>query len=609
MRTGISYAALIAALSAAVGMAQAQTEPAGAAVELEEVTLSGSGTPVALSRTGALVTVLTETDLKRDGAAALASQLARLPGLSMSRNGGMGTSTALRIRGLGPAYIGVRIDGIDVSDPSGTQCSYDFGSTTSANLSRVEVLRGSQSALFGSEAIGGLVDITTFRASQEGIETQVSLEGGSANSSTATASVGLKKDRLELAFSANRTATDGISAYAGGTEKDASKSRMLTFYGAYELAPGVRLGLNGFSRNSYAEFDSQTADNAETEHGRLRGTRFFLEAAAGNFRHELAFARTTTSRTYPLGWVKAYDGTRRQLSWKGSYADAGPVSFNWGLDQTKETFSAGSDRGGVTTKAVYGEALWAATPDLDLSFALRRDDHETFGGETSGRIAAAWRADDKWILRAVASTGFRAPSLYELYSAYGNRALQPETSRSFELGAEYRFDAANSIQVTLFDTEIDNKINFGRRSYEQVPGTTRTRGLEITGSHRLSAAWTVFGNYTWTDAWAEAAGLRTEAVRVPRHDLALGIEGQLSERLSARLALHHVADFSDTGIYPAPASKMPDYTVVNAALSYQVNDSTQAWLRVENLFDEDYQMVRNYGQPGRQIFLGVSTRF
>lgn len=608
MRATISYAALCAAL----GFAQAASAQSGTtdqAIALDELTLTASAAPVALSRTGASVSVLSEQAITRAGDSAVATQLSRLPGVSMSRNGGLGTSTALRIRGLGAAYIGVKIDGIDVSDPSGTQCTYDFGSTTSQNLSRIEVLRGSQSALFGSEAIGGVVDITTFRASKEGVEAKISAEGGSNNTASGAASVGLKKDGLELALSFSRTKTDGISAYADGTEADAFRSSILTFYGAYEVTPGVKFGLNGFARDSHAAFDSQTADNAETEDGRLRGARVFVETDVGQTKQALAYAYSKNNRDYPLGWVKAYEGARDELSWKGTWTANDAVSLNWGLEHSEERFIAGSDTGDVTSKAVYAEALWAVTSDLDLSFALRRDDHETFGGQTSGRLAAAWRPNEAWVLRAVASTGFRAPSLYELYSAYGNRDLSPETSRSYELGAEYIFNENSSLQVTLFDTAIEDKINFGARRYEQVLGTTRTRGFEAIGSYALSAAWAVQGNYTYTDSYAEKNGVKTAAVRVPHHDLSLAVEGQLSDKLSAQASLHYVADFTDNGIWPAPASKMPNYTVVNASVAYALDDSTDAWLRVENLFDESYQTVRNYGQPGRQIFAGVSKSF
>ncbi len=624
MYQGISRIALVSALATAgfAGVATAQSSEEEPTL-LGGVTLTASSEPLALSRTGASVSVVTGEELQRSGDMSAASQLARLPGVSMARNGGIGTSTALRLRGLAGAYIGVRIDGIDVADPSGTQCAYDFGSTTTGGLSRIEVLRGSQSALFGSEAIGGVVDITTFRATEDGTKGQAGLEAGSNGTYAGTASVAVRSGRSELSFSVSRTVTDGISAYAGGTEKDAFRATFASLYAAYDLTDDIRIGVNGFLRDSYSEFDSQTADNGQTEEGKLRGARVFATATTGNVKHELSFSHTETGRFYPLGWVQRYDGDRDQLAYKGAWDASAQLSLNWGLERTRESYGSDSDAGEAATTALFGELLYSPVDELDLSLALRRDEHETFGGSTNGRFALAWRPTEDWVIRAVASTGFRAPSLYELYSAYGNAALSPETSRSFELGAEYMLPGG-SIQATLFDTRIEDKIGWDGASttcpaaappfgwpgcYGQVPGTTTTRGIEITGKADVAEGWSLFGNYTYTDAYSSDAGTDTRLIRVPRHDLTLGVEGKLAPRLTGLFTVQHTADFLDNGIYPAPVAPMPDYTVVNATLTYAINDATQAYFRVENLFDEKYETVRNYGQPGRQVFVGVRASF
>jgi len=577
---------------------------------LETITVTASSEPVDLSRTGATVNVLTAEEIEKAGDKSVATLLARLPGLSMTRNGGLGTSTALRIRGLSGPYIGVRIDGIDVADPSGTQCQYDFGATTAGGISRIEVLRGSQSALYGSEAIGGVVDITTFRASKEGSEAQVELETGAHGTTSGTASVGLKTARGELAFSASRIVTDGISAAAAGTETDGFRATTLSFYGSYALTDTVTVGLNGIARDSFSEFDSPPADTAETEDGKLRGLRAFVKAETGAVRHELSYAHTETERLYPLGWTKLFTGTRDQIGYKGNWDAGGAVSLNWGLDRTEEDFTNDAVGGASSTNSVFGEALYAPTETLDLSFALRNDTHSSFGGKTTGRAAMAWRPTNAWVIRAVAGTGFRAPSLYELHGPYGNSNLQPETSRSYELGAEYLFGAGGSVQATLFDTEIKDKIQWAGGAYNQVPGTTQSRGVELTARTPLTTGWDLYGTYTYTDAYAvSGTGAETPALRVPRNDLVIGLEGQITDRLSTSIEAEHVTDVWDTNSWPLPASKLPDYTVANLSVSYDLTESTSAYLRVENVFDETYQTVRDYGQPGRSVYVGVRAKF
>lgn len=614
-----SYTAAFVAMTAIglAGVAAAQDEVDDGIILLKTITVTASSQPVEVGKTGASVNVLSEDALKKNGQTSMASVLARLPGVSIARSGGIGTSTALRLRGLSGPYIGVRIDGIDVADPSGTQCAYDFGSTTSGGVSRVEVLRGSQSALFGSEAVGGVVDITTFRASEEGTEAELAIETGSNATYSGTGSVAMKTDRVELAFSASRTVTDGISAYAFGIEDDAFRSTTLSFFGAYQLTDAITIGANGFARNSYSEFDTQTADSDQTEEGKLRGLRAFATVELGEVTHELSASHAETERFYPLGFIQLYAGERDQLTYKGKWQQSDALALNWGLDVTRENFGAGADKGKATTQSVFGEALYNPRDDLDLSLALRQDDHSTFGGKPSVRGALAWRPGDEWVLRAVASTGFRAPSLFELYSIYGDTTLKPESSRSFELGAEYLLQNG-SIQMTLFNTRIEDMIGFDGASiacgsgfgcYNQVPGITRTRGLELTGQTGLGNGWNLFGNYTYTDAKTRNAGTDTRLIRVPRHDLALGVEADFANGFGASLSMQHVADFLDSGPWPAGTYKMPDYTVVNLAVSYDINDVAQAYVRIENLFDTDYQTIRNYGQPGRAAFVGLRAKF
>jgi vitamin B12 transporter len=219
----------------------------------------------------------------------------------------------------------------------------------------------------------------------------------------------------------------------------------------------------------------------------------------------------------------------------------------------------------------------------------------------------AWRPHADWIIRAVASTGFRAPSLYELYSFYGNTALTPETSRSFELGAEYLLPNG-SVQMTLFHTAIDDKIGFVR-AYEQIPGTTTTRGVEFSGSVDISDVWSIFGNYTYADAVSANAGAKSRLVRVPRHDLTLGVAADFANGLGGVFTVQRVTDFLDSGPFPAGVSPMPDYTVANLSLSYDVTDKAEAYLRVENIFDRKYETIRNYAQPGRSVYVGLQAKF
>lgn len=636
MGTGISRLALLAALGGMVWSETARAQD-DAAEDLGTITLTASSTPLALSQTGASVDVVEGRDLDT-APLSFGNLLSQLPGVSVSSNGGLGTRSTIRLRGLPAYYTGTRIDGIDVSDPSGTQLEYDFGATTAAALSRVEVLRGSQSALYGSEAIGGVIDITSWRPETDGTSGAIALEGGSDATYSGSASVGFRDGRSELAFSMGRTVTDGFSAFAGGTEDDGFDTSFASLYAAHDLTEALRIGINGILRDSHADYDSATADADRWTEGQLRGGRVFAELETGAVSHQLAFARSTMARdVYEFGTHTYYDGTRDALSYAGHWAGTGALSVSWGLDRTKEgitvTRSWGSPTiGDSTTTSAWAEALYAPRDDLDLSLALRHDDHSSFGGKLTGRVAASWRPATDWTLRAVAATGFRAPSLYELHSIYGDPSFRPEESRSLELGVERSFGDSATLRLTGFDTRIKDRVIYDYASfdcvagqtddpfdpydpypgcYQQIAGQSRTRGIELSGELTVAPDWRLFGNYTYTDASADEGGARVRLAQAPRHDLLLGVAGDVTDRLGAHLSVRHVSGFLSplAGSYPVTFTPMPDYTVTNAGVSYRISDTASAYLRVENLFDESYQTVDGYAQAGRQVFLGLRSTF
>lgn len=585
--------------------------------ELDEITVSAASKPLYISETGVSVDVITEETLAK-APLSFAGLLAALPGVSMNANGGLGTNTSVRVRGLPAYYLGTRVDGIDVTDPSGTQLSYNFGGLTTQGLSRVEVLRGAQSALYGSEAVAGVVDITTWRPEKDGFSGRANLETGANATHSGGVSAGFRNERTELAFTIDRTISDGISAYAGGEEKDAFRATQLSAFARHAVNETLAIGANLLTQRNFAEYDSPTADADRWAQADLRGGRLFAQVEYGAFSHELSVSRMKQDRDiYEFGGHTYFVGDRKTLAYTGGWNGGDTLSFNWGAEHKTEDFSVISSWSSVINKietnSVYAEALYAPTANTDLSFAIRHDDHSRFGGQNSARAALAWHVNEDWIVRAVAATGFRAPSPYELWSSYGSPNFKPEQSRNLELGVE-RLWAFGSVRATLFDTKVDDQIIFDNSAfrYSQTNGLTRSRGVEVSGRAEFGQGWEVFANYTYSDAKTEnAAGGYDRAVRAPRHSTLVGLSRSFGSGWKAGMTVQHVADRLDdnTAVWPPVAVKMPDYTVANLTVSYDLNDQTQAYVRIENLFDETYQTAVNYGQPGRSVYLGVGTKF
>ena len=601
----------LASIGAAALLAASQAS-AQEAFDLGEIVVSGALTPLELNRTGATVDILDE-DALAEAPLTLERSLDRIPGLSFSSNGGLGSASNVRIRGLGNSYVGVRIDGIDVSDPSAVQLGFDFGGLTTAGLQRVEVVKGSQSALYGSEAIAGVVDITTFRATEPGTFVQGFAEAGSFSTARGSVGVATRGERGALAFNLSRTTTDGISARAGDTEADGYDETFLSLSGDYEAGDGVVLGFSAFHRDAEAEIDRSAADNSGTNTVEQTGARIYTEIAAFGMDHSFSYSAFRSERRDPGGFVRAFDGDRRQLSYLGTAELAGGTTLSFGLDRTEEEFDTDTDQGSSVTTSALAEAIFRPRDDLDLALSLRYDDNDDFGGNSSGRVALAWRVQPDTTVRAVVGTGFRAPSLFERFSAFGDPTLDVEKSRSVELGLERRFGEESFLQATAFYAEIDDLIQFDPASvacgsgfgcYNQVPGTTVTKGVEMEGRYAYTDRVAVFGTYTYTDAETDGARLAL----VPRHDLTLGVDVAFTDRLRGSFDVQHVADVEPSPFAP-PDNKVGDYTLANLGFAYEVTETAEAYLRVENLFDEDYETVGGFNMPGRGIYVGLRAAF
>ncbi|SIO40673.1 vitamin B12 transporter [Rhodovulum sp. ES.010] len=594
--------------TSAIGLGLAALSPLAAQAQdsflLDELVASATLVPIEVNRTGTTVETLDFGEIV-EGGQSVGQTLSQLPGVTVTANGGLGASSTVRLRGLGGSYIGVRIDGIDVTDPSGTQTSFNFGTLTAGLPGRIEVLKGTQSALYGSNAIAGVVDITSWRPVDEGFSGQARVEGGSYGTGATTLNLGQVGERGEIALTLSHVTADGFSARNTNSEDDGYDQSLMTLFAAFDATENLRLGVSALWSDGTVEFDRAAADPSGEIDETRKGLRAFAELTTGAVDHEFAVSTVETERFDEGGFTERFVGERIKLEYLGAVDLDADLSLAFGADWTEETATLDGASYDGENGAVFGEVQYAPTANLDLALSLRYDSYSDFDDQATGRVALAWRPREDVIVRAVLGTGYRAPSLYERFGPFGNAALEPETSRSAELGIEKRYGSESFAKATLFYTEIDDLIDFSGAAYAQVPGTTNSKGIELSGRYALNDTVALTGAYTYTDA--ENSGDRL--VRVPRHDFSLGLEAGLTDRLDGRLSLQTVADRFDTNPFPAPPSDIADYTVVNAGLSYALTETAEAYLRVENLFDEDYEPVRGYNGAGRSLYVGLRASF
>jgi len=610
--------------------------------DLDEIVFSAGLSPQEADRIGVSLQVISQEELQQAGNVQLADYLATLPGLSLTQSGPAGTDATLRIRGAGAGLIGVYVDGILVNDPTTTSGGFGgFSSLTTGSIRRVEVLRGSQSATFGGNAVGGVISITTVDAprDEDGRQQSFDIEAGSYGRLGASYGLTQQTGALTLSLGLSHTQADGFSSAdenAGNTEGDSFSTTRLSFGATYRVNPDVTIGLNAFVDDSDYEFDEFAAapvdgtPGDETGRATLTGIRAFADVNNGLWNHKLNLTylhtdRAVESRTigtetaanFGSAYRSNFDGERVTASYVATTEALANQRLSFGVDWREETaryvnLSAGSAT--TRTTGAFIENIWSPQENFDVSASLRVDDSSSFGQETTGRIAFSWRAAENTTLRGAVATGYRPPSIDELFGNYpgtspfvGNPNLMPEESLSYEIGLQQGFGNGGSLSATLFHLEVDNFIKYEYMlpvsTVLNEPGKTVLQGLELAVSYPLGARSTFTGAYTVTDA-EEADGDRVN--RVPRHGLSLSLKTEITDRLHAGLSVRYVADRPEDGF---PAVAMDDYTVVNANVRYEITDNLDATFRIENLFDEQYQQVAGYGTSDRAFYVGLSTRF
>jgi vitamin B12 transporter len=591
---------------------------------LGEIVLSALRTAAERLSTGVSVSVLTEEDLAQDRSAKLADTLARLPGLSFSQTGPVGSSSALRIRGLDGRYLAVYVDGIRVSDPSGTTVSFDFGSLLSSDIGRVEVLRGSQSALWGGSAVAGVINISTLAALEDGTHQTAAIEGGSYGTARLGWGLTHKDDRSETVLSITRFHTDGFSATDAGDEADGADIARLSFSHRYKVSDVLDVGGAVFVQDNSTEYDpSSTLDGAGYDiDSRDIGARVFAELDAGNTIHSFDITAYDLKRTYAEpGDVNSYKGKRLTLSWQGVTTVSDALSFVYGADWSRETADYTNLPTGSADTTIYGafgQVIWSPSEAFDLSATLRADHDSSFGTFPTGRLALAWSPSDSTTLHASIGRGFRAPSIDERFGFYpsifgdfiGNPDLEPEKSWSYEIGVEQQLANGGSLSATAFRIEIDNLVTYAfdpvLSTLENVPGESVSQGVELAANLPLSDSVTLGLAYTYTDARRPTGARLT---RVPQNLLSLSLNADLSDRLSMGLTAVHSAGMKDNDPATFALVDAPDYTVLNAQANYSLTDSMDVYLRIENLTDEDYTTALGYNAPGRSAYLGLQAKF
>lgn len=570
-------------------------------------------------KVGSAVTVITAQQIERSQKKTIADILRGVPGLAVSQTGGTGTNTAVRIRGAESYHTKLIVDGIDMSDPSKSQPQYEFGNLLAADIERIEVVRGPQSLLYGGDAMGGVIAVTTRKGSGKPRVT-ANAEIGSRHTYQAGTSVSGSQDRLSYALGLTHFETDGISAASkrtGNDENDpftndsvnAKLGLALTDFWDVEAA-----GRFARAKVDYDDWTTRAVDDSDSMRTMERSGRLATNLAllGGRFANSLAYSFAETERDIDNGasfWgsrVTTFDGESQKLEYQGT-AKLAPNNHTlvFGAEYKQDETDQSGIVKDVADAGYYADYQFSPLDALFLTLGGRLDDHDTFGTHKTGRGTAAY------LLEATATrlhgsygTGFRAPSLYELYHpTYGNKGLKPEESRGWDFGVEQQvLNGRGAIDVTWFDNRIENMIQWRNNQYLNL-ASTRARGIEAGGHFDLAPSLRLNATYTFTDSRNNNSGQML--ARRPKHQGQVGASWDPLQDVTADAGMRVVGRQYDS----ATGNYVGGFVTFDLAAAWQVNEWAKLYGRVENLLDKQYEEVDTYGAPGRTVFAGVKAVF
>lgn len=612
---------------------------------LDEIVVTATRTPQPLFRIGASISVLTEDVIRASQTVVVSDLLTQTPGVSFSRNGGVGGTTSLRIRGAETDQTVVVIDGVKLNDPSSPGGGFNFGNLLVGDIQRIEILRGAQSTLWGSQAIGGVVNILSATPTRA-FEAAAEAEGGSRGTAQARLRAGGAGERLVWRLAGGYYTTDGVSAVAQGREDDGYQNAGigggLQFSATDELSFDLRARfsrghnqLDGFPAPAFAFAD--TAEYGITrEFVGYAGLN--LSLFGGRLKNRAAYALTDTNRDNinpdQAVTTTTFDSAGRNRRWEYQASLAIVDSWNavFGAEHEKSSLRTASPNAFAPnpTPAVadasitsgYAQVQGDIVPGLTLTGGLRYDSHQTFGGRALGQAALAWSPNDgDTVVRASFGQGFKAPTLFQLYSDFGNTTLRPEAADSWDGGIEQRlFDGALVVSATGFARRTRNQIDFvscpgahplctpARFGVYDNTARTKAQGIELAGAAKHDGL-TVQANYTLTATENTSPGNANrgkDLARRPKHTANISADYSWPGQIATGIALRYVGDAFDNA---ANSFVLGQYALVDVRASWRVNQTVEVYGRVENLLNEAYVTTRNYGTQRRGAFAGIRARF
>lgn len=610
----------------------------------EEIVITATRLNTALEEVGSSVTIITEKEIKQQQKKTVAEVLRSVPALDVVQSGGPGTETDVFIRGANSEHTLVMLDGVELNDPMSPGRSYDFANLTVDDIERIEIVRGPQSTLYGSDAIGGVINIITKKGSGKP-SGFIAAEGGSFRTDAERAGVSGGTGLFNYSLGLSRLDTKGISAAGekyGNHEKDGYDN--ITYSTRLGITPSKNFDADLILRYISAKADIDDSggpggddpnNTASTRELDIR-TQARLALFDDVWEQKLGCSLSDHHRLYdnPVDADhptdsdhSTYEGRVLKFDWQHNLRLHETNMLTVGMEREEETgksdyssessygpYTSTFDKESARTAGYYLQdriSLWDA---WFTTVGGRLDEHSKFGSASTFRIASAYNLEQTGTsFKGSYGTGFKAPSLYQLYSPYGDEELNPEKSTGWDIGLEQTlFGKLLSIGATYFFNDFKNLIDYDSATSKYVNvARAESKGVEVSLSAQPMDELTLRAGYTLTDTEDKDTG--EALLRRPKNKASFDVNYRFLGKGNFNVGVLYVGKRDDNAYDPVTYSStrvsLDSYTLVNLAASYDITPHIQISGRIENLFDVNYEEVYGYGTPGFAAYGGMKLSF
>ncbi len=597
---------------------------------LDTVVVTGNKIETPLRQVSSSIAVITAEDMARSGQTTVAEVLRDVGGLSVAQTGGTGANASVFLRGAASAYTLFLIDGVEVNDPMSPGRGYSPAHLTVDQVERIEVLYGSQSTLYGSDAIAGVVNIITKRG--EGPpKIGATIEGGALGTFRSRAGLSGGTADYRYALDGSFLNTKGISANAlGNMEEDGYRNT--TLGGRFGATPsaGASVDLTVRYTDGRADIDNGTGPNGDDPNRINTSRQLFIRPSATlelwsqRWKQTLGYSLVDHSReddnpvdaNQETASNSTFDARLHKVDWQNTLVltEGNTVVFGaeteseQGESESQGPYPSRFERQTARMTGVYLQELLQYGDALFAAAGVRIDHHDRFGSEVTYNLAPNIFLEETGTrIKGAYGTGYKAPSLFQLYSSFGDSTLQAGSSKSWEAGVEqYLAGQRLAAGVTYFDNTYNNMVGWDSEtsSYKNVFKAT-ARGMELNGRYAGTAGTSLRAYYTYTDSKDHESD--EQLLRRPRHSGGIVLDQRVRPGIDLNLSYRFSGERRDNDFstWPATPVTLDGYGIVNVAANWKITPNIQLFGRIDNLLDAEYEEILGYGTVGITGYLGI----